>query len=225
MKRLLALVVTLTACIGSRTPEVVPSVPVASLPGHDKVVVDTSPKEELRMVPPEAYVRTYLQLFGGLSPLAAQKKAKGAEGAQLFDVWSDYLATLGFPDDKLDLPRATQTNALMIATFERLGAALCDRAVEHDLRAPLKDRIVFAFEGAEVKDEVAFGARFDVLHKTFLGYPASLAPSSRITRYYSLYKETVARHPTDNKQKLSAAETGWAVVCQGLIRHPEFQLY
>ena len=123
MKRLLGLVVTLTACIGSRTPEVVPSVPVASLPGHDKVVVDTSPKEDLRMVPPEAYVRTYLQLFGGLSPLVVQKKAKGAEGAQLFDAWSDYLATLGFPDDKLDLPRAAQTNALMIATFERLGAA------------------------------------------------------------------------------------------------------
>jgi hypothetical protein len=224
MKKLLA-VVFLTACVGPRTPSVVPSVPVASLPGHDRIVVDTSPKEELRMVPPEAYVRTYLQLFGGLSPLAVQKKAKGAEGAQLFDAWSDYLATLGFPDDKNDLPRAAQTNALMIATFERLGAALCDRAAEHDLHAPLSERIVFAFEGAEVKDEVAFGARFDVLHKTFLGYPASLAPSERVTRYYALYKDTVARHATDGKSKLTPAETGWAVVCQGLVRHPEFQLY
>jgi hypothetical protein len=227
VKRLLSFVVLLTACMGNRTPSVVPSVPVASLPGHDRVVVDTSPKEDLRMVPPEAYVRTYLQLFGGLSPLAVQKKAKGAEGPQLFDAWSDYLATLGFPDDKHDLPRAAQTNALMIATFERLGAALCDRAAEFDLHGsrPLKDRVVFAFDGTDVKDEVAFGARFDVLHRTFLGYPASLAPSSRVTRYYGLYKNAVARHAGDNKPKLTAAETGWAVVCQGLIRHPEFQLY
>ena len=227
MKRLLSLVVLLTACIGNRTPSVVPSVPVASLPGHDRVVVDTSPKEDLRMVPPEAYVRTYLQLFGGLSPLAVQKKAKAADGAQLFDVWSDYLATLGFPDDKLDLPRAAQTNALMVATYERLGAALCDRAAENDLHGnrPLKERVVFAFEGTDAKDEVAFGARFDVLHRTFLGYPASLAPASRVSRFYALYKDTVARHASDAKPKLSAAETGWAVVCEGLIRHPEFQLY
>lgn len=227
MKRLLSLVVLLTACIGSRAPSVVPSVPATSLPGHDRIAVDTSPKEDLRMVPPEAYVRTYLQLFGGLSPLAVQKKAKGADGAQLFDVWSDYLATLGFPDDKLDLPRAAQTNALMVATFERLGAALCDRAAEVDLHGgkPIGERAVFAFDGAEVKDEIAFGARFDVLHRTFLGYPASLAPASRVSRFYKLYRETVARHASDTKPRLTAAETGWAVVCQGLIRHPEFQLY
>lgn len=176
------------------------------------------------MVPPEAYVRTYLQLFGGLSPLAVQKKAKGAEGAQLFDVWSDYLATLGFPDDKLDLPRAAQTNALMVATYERLGTALCDRAVEHDLRGktPLKERVVFAFEGTEAKDDAAFASRFDVLHRTFLGYPAALAPPTRTTRFHTLFKDTVARH---EKSKLSAEEAGWAVVCEGLIRHPEFQLY
>lgn len=176
------------------------------------------------MVPPEAYVRTYLQLFGGLSPLAVQKKAKAAEGAQLFDVWSDYLATLGFPDDKQDLPRATQTNALMVATFERLGAALCDRAVEHDLKGkpPLKERVVFAFEGTEGREAAAFASRFDVLHRTFLGYPAALAPPTRTARFHTLFTETVARH---EKSKLSAEEAGWAVVCQGLVRHPEFQLY
>jgi hypothetical protein len=227
MKRvLLAAVVSITACFGTRTPEVVPSVPVASLPGHGGLVVDTSPKEGLRMVPPEAYVRTYLQLFGGLAPLAVQKKAKGADGAQLFDVWSDYLATLGFPDDKQDLPRATQTNALMVATFERLGAALCDRAVENDLRGgkkPLNERVIFAFEGAAT-DLASFTARFDVLHKTFLGYPESLAPG-RAAKFHKLFTETVARHASDVKPKLTPEETGWAVVCEGLVRHPEFQLY
>ncbi len=226
MKRvLLAAVVSITACFGARTPEVVPSVPVASLPGHDRLAVDTSPKEGLRMVPPEAYVRTYLQLFGGLAPLAVQKKAKGGDGAQLFDAWSDYLATLGFPDDKQDLPRATQTNALMVATFERLGAALCDRAVENDLRSkkPLAERVVFAFEG-EAKDEASFTTRFDVLHRTFLGYPEKLAPG-RAARFYKLFTDTVARHQKDVKPKLAPEETGWAVVCEGLIRHPEFHLY
>lgn len=226
MKRvLLAAIVSITACFGTRSPEMVPAVPVASLPGHDKVVVDTTPKEAQRLVPPEAYVRTYLQLFGGLAPLAVQKKAKGAEGNQLFDTWNDYLATLGFPDDKNDLPRAQQTNALMIATFERLGAALCDRAVENDLKGkkPMSERVVFAFDGTSVKDVVEFGARFDILHKTFLGYPASLAPSTRVARFYTLFKDTVARHT--EKGKLSPEEAGWGVVCQGLIRHPEFQLY
>jgi hypothetical protein len=220
MKRL-GFIVALTACMGVKTPDVVPSVPVASLPGHDRVVVDTTPKEGLRMVPPEAYVRTYLQLFGGLSPLAVQKKAKGAEGAQLFDAWSDYLATLGFPDDKQDLPRATQTNALMVATFERLGAALCDRAVEHDFRTK-ETKVIFAFEGTDAKDAATFATKFDVLHRTFLGYPASLSPTKRTERFYTLFKDTVARH---EKSKLTAEEAGWAVVCEGLIRHPEFQLY
>lgn len=214
------------ACFGGKTPAVVPSVPVASLPGHDALAIDTTPKEGLRMVPPEAYVRTYLQLFGGLAPLEVQKRARGADGPQLFDTWADYLATLGFPDDKLDLPRATQTNALMIAAFERLGAALCDRAMEHDRKAKAEERVVFAFDGAEVSDLAAFEARFDVLHRTFLGYPAKLAPNERTPRFYKLFTDTVARHAGDAKKaKLSAQQTGWAVVCEGLVRHPEFHLY
>jgi hypothetical protein len=178
------------------------------------------------MVPPEAYVRTYLQLFGALAPLELQKKARGADGPQLFDTWTDYLATLGFPDDKLDLPRAAQTNALMVATFERLGAALCDRAMEHDRKAPLTERVIFAFEGTEVTDLAGFEGRFDVLHRTFLGYPSKLAPADRVTRFHKLFADTVARHAGDpTKSKLTPHETGWAVVCEGLVRHPEFQLY
>ena len=222
----LAAVTSVAACFGGKTPEVIPSVPVASLPGHAQLAIDTTPKEGLRMVPPEAYVRTYLQLFGGLAPLDLQKKARGADGPQLFDTWSDYLATLGFPDDKLDLPRAAQTNALMVATFERLGAALCDRAMEHDRKAKPAERVIFAFEETEVHDAAAFSARFDVLHRTFLGYPSTLAPKDRVARFHKLFTETVARHAGDaKKSKLTPHETGWAVVCEGLVRHPEFQLY
>ena len=80
-------------------------------------------------------MRTYLHLFGGLAPLEFQKRARGSDGASLFDTWDDYVSALGFPDYRLDVPRQTQTNALMVATFERLGVALCDRALEHDWKA------------------------------------------------------------------------------------------
>ncbi len=212
--------------------DTIPAVPVAALPGHAALTIDTAPKAELRVVPAEAYVRTYLTLFGALAPLDVQKKARGAEGAQLFDTWSDYLATLGLPDHKLDFSRANQTNALMLGTFERLSAALCDRAVEHDLRG-LKPRVIFDFDlPSGVLDASAFEVRFDVLHRTFLGYPARLARKARVTKYFTLYQATVARHeaapppklPKD-KPKLAPKEAGWAVVCEGLVRHPEFQLY
>jgi hypothetical protein len=217
----------------TKRPEVVPGVPVNQLPGHATIAQDTAPKEELRMVPPEAYMRTYLQLFGGLAPLEVQKKAKGGDGNGLFDTWDDYLAALGFPDYRNDIPRGAQTNALMVATFERLGAALCDRAVEHDLGAqkkpgaPLAERLIFAFEPTKGPMDVkAFGERFDVLHRTFLGYPAAMAETDRTARFYKLFTDTVARHekPGD-KSKLGPENAGWAVVCEGLIRHPEFQLY
>lgn len=215
-----------SACYHPR--ETIPAVPVASLPGHGALVVDTAPKADLRMVPAEAYVRTYLQLFGGLAPLEVQKKARGADGGQLFDTWADYLATLGLPDHKTDLPRATQTNALMLATFERLGAALCDRAVEHDLRGH-KPRVIFDFDAPDKVDAAAFAPRFDVLHRTFLGYPAKLAPG-REAKFFALFQGTLARHATDpksgkDKPKLAPNEAAWAVVCEGLVRHPEFQLY
>lgn len=220
-----------TFCV--KRPEVVPGIPVTQLQGHGSIAQDTAPKEELRMVPAEAYMRTYLQLFGGLAPLDVQKKARGGDGAQLFDTWDDYLAALGFPDYRNDIPRGAQTNALMVATFERLGAALCDRAVEHDLGtdkkpgAKLAERIIFAFEETKGDPDVkSFADRFDVLHRTFLGYPAALAETDRTNRFYKLYMDTVARHRKNPvKTKLNPEQAGWAVVCEGLIRHPEFQLY
>ena len=198
------------------------------------VAEDTAPKQGLRMVPPEVYMRTYLQLFGGLAPLAVQGKARGGDGNQLFDTWDDYVSALGFPDYRLDVPRQTQTNALMVATFERAGLALCDRAVEHDLRAPkggalppIKERVVFAFDlPAGPLDAGAFAPRFDVLHRTFLGYPASLAPANRTARFFQLYRDIVDNHAkADPKSRFSPGEAGWASVCYGLVRHPEFHLY
>jgi hypothetical protein len=208
--------------------------PSAPLPEHGVTVEDTAPKEDLRLVPPEVYMRTYLRLFGGLAPLDAQKRARGADGAGLFDAWDDYVSALGFPDYRLDVPRLTQTNALMAATFERLGVALCDRALEHDLKAPkgaelppLSERLVFAFElphGA--MDQAAFASRFDVLHRTFLGYPASLAPPERTARFFQLYRDIVAGHTkADPRSRFTPDEAGWASVCYGLVRHPEFHLY
>jgi hypothetical protein len=181
-----------------------------------------------RLVPPEAYMRTYLELFGGLAPLDVQARARGPEG--LFDTWDDYVSALGLPDYKLDVPRQTQTNALMVATFERLGVALCDRAVEADLgpkQPPVDKRVVFAFDVPKgVLDEAGFAPRFEVLHRTFLGYPTSLAPPERSKRFFDLYHSIVTEHASGSvHSKLSPEESGWAAVCYGLVRHPEFHLY
>ena len=200
MKRLPVLVFVLSGC-AVPAEHVYPG-PRAPLPAHGVAAEDTAPKEDLRLVPPEVYMRTYLQLFGGLAPLDVQKRARGGDGGTLFDTWDDYVSALGFPDYRLDVPRQTQTNALMAATFERLGVALCDRALEHDLKPsrgapppPPGQRLVFAFDlpRGEV-DAGAFAPRFDVLHRTFLGYPASLAPPSRAARFFQLYRDIVAGH-------------------------------
>jgi hypothetical protein len=192
---------------------------------------DTTRKEDLRMVPPEVYMRTYLQLFGGLAPLTVQKEARGKDGGNLFDTWDDYVAALGFPDYRLDIPRQTQTNALMVATFERLGVALCDRALEHDWkgspRPPVQARVIFAFEPPKGNTSAAdFALGFDVLHRTFLGYPAPLAPAERTARFYELFRNVAAHHAKASpKSRFTPDEEGWVSVCYGLVRHPEFQLY
>jgi hypothetical protein len=229
--RSVALAAALLAA-GCARAEVVPRLPAAPLPERGRTAQDATPKQDRRLVPAEAYVRTYLQLFGGLAPLEVQRRARGGDGGAIFDTWDDYLSALGFPDYRLDLPRGTQTNALMIAAFERLGVALCDRALEHDLKAKprpfSKDRLVFAFEppSGEVS-AAAFAPGFDVLHRTFLGYPARLAPEGREASFYELYRQTAARHAEKGAQRsrFSPAESGWAAVCYGLVRHPEFHLY
>jgi hypothetical protein len=229
----------LAGCAG-RPPEHLVGTPAGSLAAPVVYAEDPVPKAEPRMVPPEVYMRTYLQLFGGVTPVDAQKAARGGEGSQLFDTWDDYVSALGFPDYGLDIPRQPQTNALMVATFERLGIALCDRAVLHDLAmldigkakkpapsVPMHERAIFAFEptaGGMTQSE--FDPRFDVLHRTFLGYPAALAPPERAGRFFALYNEISGHHAAVSpKSKLSPAQAGWAAVCYGLVRHPEFHLY
>jgi hypothetical protein len=186
---------------------------------------DATPKEDVRMLPAEAYLRTYLQLFGSTAPLEVQRKARGSG---LFDSWNEYAAALGLPDHRNDLPRSSQTNALMIATFDRLAIALCVRAAENDFKdgVPPDRRLVFAFAGtprpASARD---FAPSFDVLHRTFLGYPAALAPPGRTESFFTLFRATVARHEKTPARGLGPVETGWAAVCLGLARHPEFHTY
>jgi hypothetical protein len=184
---------------------------------------------EARLVPPEVYMRTYLDLFGGLAPLDVQARARGPEG--LFDTWDAYISSLGLPDYKVDSPRQTQTNALMVATFERLGVALCDRSVESDLESkppvPLDKRIVFAFDVPPAPlDKAGFTTRFESLHRLFLGYPTALAPPTRVDRFFALYQSMVSKHASASpRSKFSPELSGWAAVCYGLVRHPEFHLY
>ena len=193
-----------------------------------EATLDTTPKRDLRLVPPEVYLRSYLALFAGRTMAEVQKSARGSDGAQVFDTWDDYLAALGFPDYRADLPRATQTNAVMVATFERLGVALCDRAVEHDLQKPTPGETprIFAFDAPKKLDRAGFSQRFDVLHRTFLGYPSALAPLSRERELYALYTGTKERHETLRvRSRFSPELAGWATVCYALVRHPERHLY
>jgi hypothetical protein len=207
----------LTACTAQT---LAPSSP-QPLPAPSASMIDTTPKARRRMVPPEVYLRAYLTWFGGLAPLNVQNRAR-PKG--LFDAWDDYLAALGLPDYKIDLPRQTQSNTLMLATLGRLGEALCVRAAEHDLHAqngklPVDQRVVFTFD---VNDD--FAASLDVLHRTFLGYPLRLAPPDRLERFHTLFTQVAARH-AGAKQPLSADETAWAAVCTALVQHPEAELY
>jgi hypothetical protein len=113
----------------------------------------------------------------------------------------------------------------MLATLGRLAEALCVRSVEHDLRhkLPVEARVLFAFESIAEPTRADFAPRFDVLHRTFLGYPAELAPAGRIERFFALYRQVAANHPAG--RPLSGDEAGWAAVCTALVQHPETGLY
>jgi hypothetical protein len=216
----LAALVMIFAC-GSPPQRIAPTTS-GPLPVHDEVTLDQTPKARRRLVPPEAYLRAYLTWFGGLAPIDVFKRARGAN---LFDQWVDYLAALGLPDYHLDAPRVTQSNPIMLATLGRLGEALCIRSVEHDLRqkTPLDQRVIFAFDLIANPTRDEFASQFDVLHRTFLGYPARLAPDGRIDRFFALHRQVVAHHVAG--QRLSPEEMGWAAMCTALIQHPEAGLY
>jgi hypothetical protein len=229
---LAALVLATLGCNKSAAPSSndIPSVPVSQIPGHGQLE-DNSHKEGPRLMPAETFIRSYISVFGALAPLDLQTKLQGTDGAGLFDTWRDYLAALGMPEYMNEIARSTQTNALMIATFERTGVALCDRAVQADLVAgpTLDKRVVFAFDVPATGDidDAGFASRFDVLHRTFLGMPASAAPADRVTKFLDLYRATVSRHAAKGApaSKFTPQQAGWATVCYGLVRHPEFHLY
>ena len=215
---------------GASRPTQITPTPVAEIPGHESLAQDRAPKEPPRLMPAETLIRSYLSLFGGLSPQALQVRLRGTDNANLFDTWADYLSALGVPDYAVDIPRAPQTNTLMLAAFERIGVALCERAVLADLRGTVAvaDRVLFRFElpaGNRALTDEEFGARFEVLHRRVLGYPSGLAPEGRIPRFRTLYTEAVARHADAGTRTFNGPEAGWASVCEGLVRHPEFHLY
>lgn len=213
-----ALTIAMTAC--SPRNEVTPG-REHPLPRHEDTVLEGAPHESRRLVPPEAYLRSYLMWFGGLGPRGVFLRARGND---LFDGWPGYLAALGLPDYHFDVPRSGQTSTIMLAALARLGEALCVRSVEHDLhdRPPLAQRVIFAFEPIPAPTEKQFAEGLDVLHRTFLGYPLELAPSQRTARFFALYRDIAAHHA---RGKLTPDELGWSAVCSGLIQHPEAQLY
>lgn len=222
----------LSACTSQPVgPSNVPPLTMEQIPGHDTVAQDNSTKEPPRLAAAESYMRTYLMLFGNLTALQAQAQFAGANNNNLFDTWASYLGALGLPNYTTDFPRGTRTNALMMATFERLGIALCDKAVEKELKAaappPIAQRNIFTFDIPKdgKLDLAQFTLRFDAMHQTFLSYPVDQAPTDRVNRFYKLYNDALALQPTDKGLKFTPAEAAWAAMCYGLIRHPEFHLY
>lgn len=212
----------LIACASPDVPDVIePSAP-GPLPPHRTFTLDPTPKQSRRMLQPESFLRAYLQWFGGLAPHDVQQTA---HGDNLFDEWKDYLAALGVPDYHIDIPRGTQSNGVMLATVGRLAEALCVRAVQHDF-APgvaLDHRLVFKFEEKVDLDAAGFAPRFDLLHRTFLSYPAALAPEGRTAKFYRLYQQVSANHASH--PQLTPDRTAWAAVCTALVEHPETGLY
>lgn len=202
--------------------------PVGEIPGHENLPVDNSQKEGPRLMTGETLIRSYLSLFGGLAPLEMQTRLRGTTPAGqtvLFDTWVNYLSALGMPDYALDIPRFSETNPLMLAAFERIGVALCDRAVTSDLRnANVAQRVIFNFALTPAQPtDGELDQRIGSLHRRFLAYPLSMAPEGRAARFRQLYRDTVAR--TATRPGMSPTEAGWATVCYAFIRHPEFHVY
>jgi hypothetical protein len=189
-------------------------------------------KEGPRLVPAETYLRTYLKLFGGLSPLQTQTQLVGATPGDVFDSWSAYVASIGMPDYVVDTTRPSQTNPLMLATYERLGNALCERSMEHDWRIvmPLAKRLIFAFDRPSATTPDSFRSGLDVLHRTFLGYPLKLAPAAREAGLWNVFQATKRAQAGDAGAgdagaRFTPEEAAWTSMCYALVRHPEFQFY
>lgn len=216
----LALAVLLASACGHKPDAITPS-GKTELPTATEATLDPSLKVGRRMLPPEAFLRAYLTWFGGLAPIDVVKKT---QRSGLFDQWQMYLQAIGLPDYQLDMPRVTESNTIMLATFGRLAEALCVKSAQHDLHGRKHEpRVLFDFEPMAAASLDEFRPRFDVLHRTFLGYPADLAPPGRVERFFKLYQTVVARHEVN--PDLTADELGWVAVCTALVQHPEAGLY
>lgn len=223
-----AILALLVAC-RPPTPPTIVSPPVVieklssgELPPSRTITLDTSPKAERRAVAAEVFLRAYMYWFGTTEPREAAARARGDN---LFDLWSQYLAALGLPDYHVDSPRVSKSNAIMLATIGRLGEALCVRTAERELgtSVPVEQRRVFAFDSQPNLSYTDFVSRFDVLHRTFLGYPFALASPSRGAVFYAMYQRVEQRHRAGGR--LPADRLAWAAVCTALVQHPEAWLY
>jgi hypothetical protein len=189
----------------------------------------------------ESLVASYTAIFGDLMDLDAREQADRQSRSARYYGWSERLSALGLPDYTRDLPRVTQTNTIMVGAFEQIASTLCDRAALRDLvptRASVKaiapEQQALAYVDAQrVFDfepklaplaESDFGPRFDVLHRTFLGYPAGLGPPERTHEFFVLYKDVEQRHGAANRGHMPHV-VAWSAVCQALTRHPEFHHY
>ena len=204
-----------------------------SLPGHSSIE-DNSKKEGPRLLPPETYMRTYLQFFDNKkTPLELETYMRGLDDSGVFDRWADYLGSLGMPDYKLDVGRQDHTNTLMVASLERLGIALCIRKAEVELNVegappPLSARTVFAFDMTpQNPTDTEFLERFDKMHRIFLGYPVSMADPKRVPRFLGVFRDIIHRHEAAGAptSRFTPQQAGWAGMCYALVRHPEFQMY
>jgi hypothetical protein len=231
--------IPLAAC--HRAPPELVRPQVASVPDVAVAPRESFIPREPRLMPAETLIRSYTAIFGDLvEPEARTRYDRSNQRGRYFG-WSEQLSALGLPDYTRDQARASQTNTIMIAAFEKLAIALCDRAAIRDLRLdkanvkPLSPELkalvqveappVFAFEPKSAPlSEADFVPRFDVLHRTFLGYPAALAPREREAEFYALYKKVEQRHVAA-KSGQAPHIPAWSAVCQGLARHPEFHHY
>jgi len=228
-----ATALALVALVGACTTEQAEPPPVVEPPPApadseveptDTIVVDETPKEAPRLVDAETYLRSMLSIFGYATPLEAQDDLR-IDG--LFDTWPDYFSALGLPDYANEVERRTVLNMVTLAAFERIGIALCNRALIRERDRPLDERGVFAFALSASRDPAEFALKLDVLHRLFVSYPVTLAGPQRVSRFHRLHLETLARHADLNggSKAFSPDEASWGVVCYARVRHPELHLY
>lgn len=202
-----------------------PATRVENIPGHEGVGVDSRRMQGPRTMAAETYLRSYMGLFGIATPDELAAVARGEDGKEMFETWTEHLGALGLPDYTADIARASETNALMLGAYERLAMVLCERAAERDLRGGGGKALFDFLPASDPLDRAAFDAGFDSLHRAVLGYPARFVPA-RVEAFFRFYADVVARHGAMTPpSRLSPGESGWAMVCEALVRHPEFHLY